>query len=119
MKGIIYRATNSYNGKVYIGQTITSLKHRRSEHLRDAVSDSVNHFHLALMQYGKDAFEWDILDEFSGSREDVIHALNVAEEYHILTTTRQREAIHPISLLNRLESELWLVVEVGMFYNMT
>lgn len=84
MKGIIYRATNSYNGKVYIGQTITSLNHRRSEHLRDAVSDSVNHFHFALMQYGKDAFEWDILDEFSGSREDVIHALNVAEEYHIL-----------------------------------
>lgn len=52
--------------------------------MRDAVSDTVNHFHLALMQYGKEAFEWTVLDEFEGTKEEVIHALNVAEEYHIL-----------------------------------
>lgn len=84
MKGIIYKATNLFNGMSYIGQTTTSLRRRMSQHLRDAVSDTVNHFHLALMQYGKDAFEWSILDEFEGSKESVIHALNVAEEYHIL-----------------------------------
>lgn len=84
MKGIIYKATNLFNGMSYIGQTTTSLSQRMSQHLRDAVSDTVNHFHLALMQYGKDAFEWSILDEFEGSKESVIHALNVAEEYHIL-----------------------------------
>lgn len=84
MKGIIYKATNLFSGLSYIGQTVTSLNRRRSQHLRDAVSDSVNHFHLALMQYGKDAFEWEVLDEFIGEKEYVIHALNVAEEYHIL-----------------------------------
>lgn len=84
MKGIIYKATNLFNGMSYIGQTTASLSRRMSQHLRDAVSDTVNHFHLALMQYGKDAFEWSILDEFEGSKESVIHALNVAEEYHIL-----------------------------------
>lgn len=84
MKGLIYIATNLYNGRSYVGQTRTSLTQRRKQHLRDAIADSVNHFHLALMQYGKEAFEWRILDEFSGSKEEVIHALNVAEEYHIL-----------------------------------
>lgn len=84
MKGIIYKATNLYNGLSYIGQTRATLEKRRSQHLKDAVTDSVNHFHLALMQYGDSGFKWEILDEFSGSKEDVIHALNVAEEYHIL-----------------------------------
>ena len=84
MKGIIYKATNLYNGLSYIGQTRATLEKRRSQHLNDAVTDSVNHFHLALMQYGESGFKWEILDEFSGSKEEVIHALNVAEEYHIL-----------------------------------
>lgn len=84
MKGIIYIATNLFNGRSYVGQTRTSLYHRREQHIRDAVTDSINHFHLALTQYGKDAFEWKVLDEFSGTKEEVIHALNVAEEYHIL-----------------------------------
>lgn len=92
MKGIIYKATNLFNGMSYIGQTTTSLSRRMSQHLRDAVSDTVNHFHLALMQYGKDAFEWSILDEFEGTKEEIIHSLNVAEEYHILKhKTRIRE----------------------------
>lgn len=84
MKGIIYKATNLYNGLSYIGQTRATLEKRKTQHLNDAVTDSVNHFHLALMQYGDSGFKWEILDEFSGSKDEVIHALNVAEEYHIL-----------------------------------
>lgn len=85
MKGIIYKATNLYNGLSYIGQTRRSLKARMDQHFYESkIPGSVNHFHHALVQYGKAAFEWTILDEFSGNKEDVIHALNVAEEYHIL-----------------------------------
>ena len=83
MNGIIYKATNRYNGYIYIGQTRTTLARRVQRHFRDAKSDS-NLFHLALLQYGKEGFEWETLDEFSGTKEEVIHALNVAEEYHIL-----------------------------------
>lgn len=83
MKGIIYKATNTLNGKVYIGQTVSSLAHRRGEHQRDAAADSANIFHTALYQY-PGLFDWEVIDTFSGSREEVIHALNVAEEYHIL-----------------------------------
>ena len=83
MKGIIYKATNTFNGTVYIGQTITGLPNRKKQHYKDARGDESNAFHIALYQYPK-AFEWGIIDEFSGTREEVLHALNVAEEYHII-----------------------------------
>lgn len=85
MKGIIYKATNLYNGLVYIGQTRTSLESRIKRHFADAKRDAdVNYFHQALAQYGESGFEWNVLDEFEGTKEEIIHALNVAEEYHIL-----------------------------------
>lgn len=83
MKGIIYKATNTFNGKVYIGQTVAGLPKRRAQHIRDARADEDNLFHFALYQY-PNGFTWDVIDTFEGDREEVIHALNVAEEYHIL-----------------------------------
>ena len=85
MRGIIYKATNTLNGKVYIGQTVTGLPARKQRHMSDAKTDVSNAFHVALCQY-PNAFEWEVIDSFSGTREQVIHALNVAEEYHILTS---------------------------------
>lgn len=85
MKGIIYIATNLFNGRSYIGQTRGTLDNRIRQHYQDAKkSESVNTFHYALAQYGRSGFEWKVLDEFEGTKEEVIHALNVAEEYHIL-----------------------------------
>lgn len=84
MKGIIYKATDNWTGKVYIGQTMTTLGNRRGEHLKDAEKgNDWNAFHLALFQRGGD-FTWEVIDEFEGDKEFLIHALNVAEEYHIL-----------------------------------
>lgn len=85
MRGIIYKATNTLNGKVYIGQTIAGLPARKQQHMSDAKTDVSNAFHVALYQY-PNAFEWEVIDSFSGTKEQVIHALNVAEEYHILTS---------------------------------
>lgn len=85
MKGIIYIATNVFNGKSYVGQTRVALENRISQHFQSSKkSDSVNAFHHALLQYGKSGFEWRVLEEFEGTKEEVIHFLNVAEEYHIL-----------------------------------
>lgn len=83
MKGIIYKATNTLNGKVYVGQTVSGLARRKAQHYKDARTDAANLFHFALYQYPV-SFEWEVVDTFQGSREQVIHALNVAEEYHIL-----------------------------------
>lgn len=91
MRGIIYKATNTFNGKVYIGQTVAGLPKRRKQHYKDAKNDESNLFHFALYQY-PNGFTWDVVDTFEGDRESVIHALNVAEEYHILkyNSTDQR-----------------------------
>lgn len=84
MKGIIYKATNSLSGMVYIGQTKSGLSVRRTQHLKDAKSDyRVNYFHFHLHQC-PESFEWEVLDEFRGTDAEVSHALNVAEEYWIL-----------------------------------
>lgn len=85
MTGIIYKATNLFNGKVYIGQTRRSLEIRMRQHLQGSLkADSTNSFHYALAQFGREGFEWSIVDEFRGTKEEVMHALNIAEEYHIL-----------------------------------
>jgi group I intron endonuclease len=51
--GIIYRITNIINGKIYIGQTIQSLKRRFQHHCR---SDGKMPFQRAIQKYGKENF---------------------------------------------------------------
>jgi hypothetical protein len=56
---IIYKATNKINGKIYIGQTINSLKYRSNQHKRDAnrLSKRNYYFTNAIVKYGFEAFE--------------------------------------------------------------
>ena len=81
MKGLIYKATDVIDGRVYIGQTVQSLIQRKNEHYKGARCGDVNYFHSALRER---EFEWSVLDEFEGEKDYVIHCLNVAEEYQIL-----------------------------------
>ncbi len=63
---VIYQATNTVNGKIYIGATVQEFKQRRSSHRYRASSvgqRSLVPFHKAIRKYGFDAFEWDILEE--------------------------------------------------------
>lgn len=58
----IYKATNKVNGKVYIGQTI-DFKRRKAEHL--SLKNGIHAkcvFHRAIQKYGKENFEWEIID---------------------------------------------------------
>lgn len=77
MNGIIYKATNLMNGKIYIGQTITSLEKRIKKHYYDAKSDNL-YFHRALNKYDKKDWEWKIIDNGSSLLE-----LNNKEKYWI------------------------------------
>ncbi|WP_088041536.1 GIY-YIG nuclease family protein [Bacillus sp. EAC] len=81
VKGIIYRATNTVNGKMYIGQTVKTLQVRMVNHRSDAmgkVSKSNYHFHRAIRRYEFEAFEWEVIDE-ADNYED----LNEKEKYWI------------------------------------
>lgn len=67
MYGIIYRATNRYNGKVYIGQTTKPLCRRKQEHFRE--NSNCRLFREALNYYGINAFMWEIVGVAFSDRE--------------------------------------------------
>src|ERR1700722_11487271 len=60
--GVIYIATNTVNGKKYIGQTIYTMEHRKYAHRRDALNKGSNLlFHKAIRKYGFDVFRWETI----------------------------------------------------------
>jgi group I intron endonuclease len=63
--GIVYQLTNSANGKVYVGQTTTTLKRRIYEHRRG----SKMLISLAMTKYGFESFTAEILFEASSQPE--------------------------------------------------
>jgi group I intron endonuclease len=72
--GIIYRAVLIEDGRIYIGQTIRSLKERISEHLHRGLF----YFNKAVIKYGVDGFKWEIIDKAYSQKE-----LDEKESYYI------------------------------------
>lgn len=78
---LIYKATNTQNNKVYIGQTIKSLSQRVSEHkCRASYADSHNKFYNAIKKYGWENFIWEVVEE---SETWTQNELNEKEKYYI------------------------------------
>lgn len=79
MFGLIYIITNSINDKVYIGQTIQSLKDRWYEHCRTACSKNEADMHIkrAILKYGKENFTIKELEKCT------IEELDEREIYYI------------------------------------
>lgn len=77
---IIYKVTNKLNGKIYIGQTSKTLEKRKLQHERESLTKSRTSvkFHNALLKYGFDNFEWEVLKECSTQEE-----LDYYEDYYI------------------------------------
>lgn len=88
MKGYIYKITNTVNKKVYIGQTIISIKRRWKRHIASSKNENTPDydvkFHRALRKYGEDAF---IVEELTfveaKSKEELIKSLDVLEITYI------------------------------------
>ena len=79
MKGIIYTATNTNNGKVYVGQTAQPLQKRMYQHKYEVETSKKNlHFHHSIRKYGWSTFVWDIVAETNDSE-----LLNCLEEFYI------------------------------------
>lgn len=75
--GIIYKATNKINGKIYIGQTVQSLAKRKASHKYNAKSIK-NHFYNAIRKYGFELFDWELLKKCYSSKN-----LNESEKLFI------------------------------------
>lgn len=65
--GFIYRITNKVNGKVYIGQTINSLKQRFHRHIN---SGGCKYLHNAILRYGKENFVIEEIERISQDKLD-------------------------------------------------
>ena len=75
---IIYKATNSINGKCYVGQTRHSLEYRKRVHLTKARQGVNTHFYCAIRKYGEDAFKWEVLCSTNNKQ-----TLNELETFYI------------------------------------
>lgn len=80
--GIIYKVTNLINDKLYIGQTIKTLEHRKTQHENDSLYKSLKSYnyplHKAIRKYGKENFKWEEIDVAYSKDE-----LNKKEIYYI------------------------------------
>jgi len=84
MKGIIYKATNTLDGRVYVGQTTQTLEKRRTEHLslaRRTREEYRTEFGKALVGHEGD-FKWEVIEEVEGieGREDWQTRLNLKKQ---------------------------------------
>lgn len=62
----IYKITNCINNKVYIGQTVVSIKRRFNRHINDAINNIIDtHLARAIRKYGKDSFKIEVIEEVS------------------------------------------------------
>lgn len=76
--GEIYKITNSINNKVYIGQTITTLKHRFSQHKCSALNkERKNALYNAIRKYGIENFFIENIETLPNN------LLNQREQYWI------------------------------------
>lgn len=78
----IYKATNTINGKVYIGFDSAWPK-RQQDHLKSAQNasspDAYTVFHQALREEGPDAFTWEVICQSKNGE----YLLNTMERYFI------------------------------------
>lgn len=68
---IIYKATNTINNKIYIGQTTKTLRLRIKSHINSALHRKHlnTHFANAIRKYGALSFKWETIDEAQTQKE--------------------------------------------------
>lgn len=60
--GIIYKVTNRANGKVYVGQTVQSLRARKKDHKNGIGKHPQLALYRAFKKYGFETFDWEVID---------------------------------------------------------
>lgn len=76
---IIYKITNTVNGKIYIGQTVqTNPKMRWYSHQADARKGKKSHLYDSMRKHGVESFAWEVIDQ-----ADNLEALNKLEQHYV------------------------------------
>lgn len=84
-EGFIYKIWNDVNDKIYIGQTITNISTRFSEHKHCAKNNKYNNYvYNAMRKIGIDHFYISQVEKImSDSKQDLISKVDQAERDHI------------------------------------
>jgi group I intron endonuclease len=70
---IVYKITNTKNGKSYIGKTEYSLEHRWGRHLSSARNGSKFRFHSAIRKYGEECWDLSVIETYQTEDEKFIN----------------------------------------------
>ena len=68
-EGIIYKAQNVLNHKIYIGCSSQGIDKRKWDHINNSNNNSQSYFHQEIKTYGEEAFIWDIIDTGASRNE--------------------------------------------------
>ncbi len=91
MKGIIYKATNRQDGKIYIGQTIQTLEKRIQCHVNGAKKHPEYPFYRVLGEVGAEGFDWEVIETVE---VDVPPSMEEAGRYFIKPKLLEAESRH-------------------------
>jgi group I intron endonuclease len=67
--GLVYRVTNTLNGKVYIGKTTVPLLRRWTQHVSSAKKGVNSRLYNAIRKYGVKSFDMQVIDTTTNSGE--------------------------------------------------
>jgi group I intron endonuclease len=81
-EGIIYKATNTINGQVYIGATTKELEKRKQDHINKALKGYKGYFQTVLLEYGIESFEWEQIDAAKDENELAKKEIQYILEYN-------------------------------------
>lgn len=113
--GVIYKITNTVNGKAYVGQTSATLHRRWTEHKADARNRKAHpYLHHAMLKHGYDNFTIEVIDQ-ADTREQLdakevewIAKLRTTESRHGYNcTTGGGACFHGPSSRARLKGSKW------------
>lgn len=76
---LIYKITNTVNGKIYIGQTQKTLEERIYQHKQSCASSASTHLYNAIRKYGWDSFSIEVVADNITTKQE----LDRLETYYI------------------------------------
>lgn len=133
MLGKIYKITNHINGKIYVGQTVKSLKERFQKHCWGTTENDSYHLNMAIKKaikkYGKENFTIELIEEVETAKLDEreIYWISYYDSYnkgYNCTKGGQNGATRPTALSWQVENEVieakylgFSIKEIGEVYN--
>lgn len=88
----IYKITNKKTGQIYIGKSI-NIERRFKQHIQEGKCPK-SHIDCAIKKYGKNYFNFEIIEKFDEDTPFLNDVLNDSEQYYIATYNTFEDDFH-------------------------